>query len=227
MVLKTTNYTIEQSKKIKVLGVYITSGLSNEATVNDMISKINFRLHLIKKVIKYSNYRTAKMVMNSIVLSVFNYGSPLLINSNVRSLQKLNTLLIKCTRPILGFESYKWSVQKIMSKMKWQTFYHTVVYESIMFIHKSIFENIPKTITELVTQSLNNECNIRSGRKFLVIREPKSNKERQTLIYKSIFLYNTLPDIFKTYNPKKLKKYLREYIFHNFPNNSIPKNENI
>ena len=56
-----------------------------------------------------------------------------------------------------------------------------------MFIHKSIFENIPKTITELVTQSLNNECNIRSGRKFLVIREPKSNKERQTLIYKSIF----------------------------------------
>ena len=135
-------------------------------------------------------------------------------------------MLIKCTRPILGFESYKWSIQKIMSKMKWQTFYHTVIYESIMFIHKSIFENIPKTITELVTQSLNNECNIRSGRKFLVIREPKSNKERQTLIYKSIFLYNTLPDIFKTYNPKKLKKYLREYIFHNFPNNSLPKNEN-
>ena len=82
MVLKTTNYTIEQSKKVKVLGVYITSGLSNDATVNDMISKINFRLHLIRKVIRYTNYRTSRMVMNSIIISVFNYGSPLLINSN-------------------------------------------------------------------------------------------------------------------------------------------------
>ena len=39
--LNTTNYTIEQSKKVKILGIYVTSGLCNHTTINDIISKVN------------------------------------------------------------------------------------------------------------------------------------------------------------------------------------------
>ena len=98
--LNTANYTIEQTKKVKILGIYVTSGLCNNATINDIISKVNYRLNILKKVISYTDFRTTKRLFNSIIISVFKYGSPLLINSSTQSLHKLNTLLIKCARPI-------------------------------------------------------------------------------------------------------------------------------
>ena len=45
--LNTTNYTIKQSKKVKILGIYVTSGLCNNATINDIISKVYYRLNIL------------------------------------------------------------------------------------------------------------------------------------------------------------------------------------
>ena len=104
--LETTDYSIEQSTKVKILGMYISAGLCNNANINSIISKVNYRLNILRKVLKYTNYRTSKMLVNSIIISVFKYGCPLLINSNTQSLNKINSLLLKCTRPILGFQSY-------------------------------------------------------------------------------------------------------------------------
>ena len=50
-------------------------------------------------------------------------------------------------------------------------------------------------------------------------------KGNQSTILRAIFLYNSLPDIFRTYNYKKLKKYAKIFINDNFQNNFIPKNE--
>ena len=92
-----------------------------------------------------------------------------MINTDLRSLQKINTLLIECTRPILGYQSYKQSTIKIMNKIKWSTYYHILIYESIMSLHKSVFEWTPETIMELKTFSINMSQNIRSVQKPLMI----------------------------------------------------------
>ena len=113
-----------------------------------------------------------------------------------------------------------------MKALKWNTIYHMIIMESVLFIHKCVFENSPKSITQLLTFSLHRSQNSRNTRKPLVKRQALSVKDKQTLIFKSVYLYNKLPDIFKTYNVKKLKKHLKEFIFEHFPSNSIPKNEN-
>ena len=76
--MKTTNFIIQQSNKIKILGVYVSSSLSNIPNINNVISKVNYRLHILKKVFKYTNKRTSKMLMNSIILSIFKYFSKFL-----------------------------------------------------------------------------------------------------------------------------------------------------
>ena len=205
------------------LGMYVTAGLCNSANINNIISKVNYRLSVIKKVLKYTDYRTSKMLINSTIISIFKYGCPILINSSQQSLNKSNSLLLKCTRPILGFQSYKWSRTKILNNLKWSSIFHMVVYESIMFIHKATFENYPKSICNMLTFSLRGSQNIRSIRKPMVKREPICNKDKNTLIFKSIYLYNKMPDIFRTYNPKKLKKPLKEFIYNTFSSNFIPK----
>ena len=92
--LVTNEYTVEQVNKIKALGVYITAGLTNHAMVNHIISKVNFRLNVLKGIFIYCNIRTKTILMNSLVVSIFRYCSPLLINSNLNLTAKLQTHLI-------------------------------------------------------------------------------------------------------------------------------------
>ena len=40
IILKAATYNIEQSNKVKVLGVYYTSGLDNTANVQNIIQKV-------------------------------------------------------------------------------------------------------------------------------------------------------------------------------------------
>ena len=88
---------------------------------------------------------------------------------------------MKCTRPILGYQSLKWSTTKIMNKLNWLTIPHMIAKESILFLHKISFENIPKSLFNLYTYSHNNSKNIRSHRKIIV--KNNSNSE----IVKKIF----------------------------------------
>ena len=146
------------------------------------------------------------MLINSIILSVFKYSCPLLIDSNKSHINKLNTLLLKCTRPILGFSSYKLNTTTIMKKLKWNTIQHMLIIESCIFIHKSLFEALPVTINELIAYSINRESNVRSIRKPLIREQSPSIKCSQSLIYRAIFFYNQLPDVYRTFNTKKIQK---------------------
>ena len=97
LVLNTTDFIIKQVDKVNILGIYLTVGLSHTATVNSVISKVNFRLKLHRNFFRYTSKRTSLTVMNACILSVFKYACPVLIDSNINLQKKLNTLLIKCT----------------------------------------------------------------------------------------------------------------------------------
>ena len=124
MVLKASTYLIKQEQKIKILGVFVSSGLNNEATINNIISKVNYRSSILRQIYKYANIKTKTIVSTSLVLSIFRYASPILIDSTKQQIQKLQTLLIKTTRPILGFNSYKLSTNQILAKLNWPSVPH-------------------------------------------------------------------------------------------------------
>ena len=50
--LFTGQYIVKQVDKVKILGIYITAGLSNLPTINAIISKINSRMSVLKKICK-------------------------------------------------------------------------------------------------------------------------------------------------------------------------------
>ena len=51
----------------------------------------------------------------------------------------------------------------------------------------------------------------------------KSEKATQSLLYRSIFFINKIPDYIRLYNPKKFSKYYNHYILQNLQNNNVPK----
>ena len=73
MTIQCEQYIITQSVKIKILGIYITNALDNTANVNQIIQKVNFRINVLSKMIKFANTKTKKILYESIIISVFTY----------------------------------------------------------------------------------------------------------------------------------------------------------
>merc|ERR1711867_61231 len=174
LVLRAGNYIIGQKDKIKVLGVFFTSGLTNHVNVSNIISKVNFRMFSMREAFKFSNKKSKIIFFKSMVLSVIRYCSPILIDSDVKMIDKLQTLLMKCTHPILGFASYKLSTLQIMSELRIQTVHLMIMRETIQFIHKVLIKKAPGVIFNLFIQS--NLPNVRGVRKYRVKNVHKSNR---------------------------------------------------
>ena len=155
------------------------------------------------------------------VLSIIRYCSPILIDSDAKMIDKLQTLLMKCTRPILGFASFKMSTLQIMAELRIQTVHLMIMRESIQFIHKVLSKKAPGVIFELFTQS--NMAKVRGVRKYRVKITHKSNKVTNSLFYRAIYLFNCLETEVRNYKVKKLSKYLQDNIKYIFPYNKVPK----
>ena len=97
---------IDQSDKIKILGIYYTSGLDNQPNINKIIQRVDYRISILGKITKYANEKTSLLLYNSLVISIFNYCIGCFLNNSVRQNSKLNTLLNKCTHKILDITSY-------------------------------------------------------------------------------------------------------------------------
>ena len=220
-VLRAGDYIIGQKDKIKVLGVFFTSGLTNHVNVSNIISKVNFRMFSMREAFKFSNKKSKIIFFKSMVLSVIRYCSPILVDSDAKLIDKLQTLLMKCTRPILGFHSFKMSTLQIMSELRIQTVHLMIVRESIQFIHKVLTKKSPGVIYDLFMQS--NLDNIREIRKYRVKNDHKSSNVTNSLFYRAVYFFNCLENEVRNYNVKKLSKYLQDNITYIFPYNKVPK----
>ena len=61
LILNAGEFIIEQVDKIKVLGVFFTSGLSNHANISNIISKINHRMCTMREAFSFSS-KQSKMI---------------------------------------------------------------------------------------------------------------------------------------------------------------------
>ena len=52
--INSENKVIQQVQKLKSLGMYLTSGLANYANINSIVSKVNYRLSLLKVIFKFA-----------------------------------------------------------------------------------------------------------------------------------------------------------------------------
>ena len=147
--------------------------------------------------------------MNLLFISIFGFGFILLTDSNIALLLKLQTLLMKCTRHILGFSSYKMLTIQIMNKLEFNTINHMIIKESI---HKVIFNNEPISLFKMIDFESKNNNNYRKVRKPIMKVVPKYEKASQSLIYRALYLYNRLVEDVRNKNPTQLANYLKKYI---------------
>ena len=119
---------------------------------------------------------------------------------------------MKNSRPILGYISFKWSTNQIMNKLGWLSIHYMIRAESIKFVHRVTFENLPPAINEYLCYSVNREQNEPLCHRVRVKIHPKSAKMAQSLLYRAVFLYNKIDYELKTINPKKFSKKISQLL---------------
>ena len=109
------NYKVKHVGKVKILGFHIQSNLHNDAQIGKTISNINNRLYNIKKLGNQTKFKTRRTLVKSIVIRKLNYALPLLSNSTKLQLQKLNSLIIKSCKVIMGNPCLRWNTMKMLN----------------------------------------------------------------------------------------------------------------
>ena len=171
------DYVIEQSDKIKILGIYYTSGLDNEPNINKIIQRVNYRINILNKLTKYTNVKTSLLLYNSLVVSVFNYCIGCFFNNNVRQNAKLNTLLNKCTHKILGISSYSKTASSNLKRLNWVSFHQMIMMGGVKLFHKVILKQKPIALSQYIRQSMiQTDLDSRLVRHSFIKRQSKTNK---------------------------------------------------
>merc|ERR1712080_94001 len=128
-------------------------------------------------------------IVKSVVIGKLNYALPLLINSTNVQLEKLNTIINKSCRVIIGSPCLKWSASRLQNKCKINNILQLIIEQSLNFIHKIRTNNEPETITELYKQSRNHR---RVDHKLYTAYTPKTNLIKRFLINKVTEIYNNI-----------------------------------
>ena len=97
-----SDYKVNQVPKVKILGHIIQSNLRNDKQINKTISNINNHLYDIKKIGTQTQIKSLTILFKAIVIGKLNYALALLSNSTKAQLQKLNTLITKSCRILIG-----------------------------------------------------------------------------------------------------------------------------
>ena len=126
--------------------------MKNNSQINMLISKLSNRLFNIKKISNKTTHKSRIQLVKSIVIGKLNHTLPFLINSTQRQLEKLNSILIKSARRIIGSPCLKWSSNRLLNKSKLNNIWHMKMEHGLNFIHEIIINQEPESIHDLYTK---------------------------------------------------------------------------
>ena len=163
-------------------------------------------------------------MVKAIVIGKLNYAIALLSNSTQLQLHKLNTLMIKSCRVIMGNPCLRWTRGRLMNKCGLTTICHTITNQGLTYVYKIQKTKIPTLIYEnyaIPQRPKRTNTNLRT------IYTTKSKILKNSLFYKFSDIYSTLPDWLKITEVKNFSKNVTFHIKDNYDPYSFPNTNDI
>ena len=129
--MNASGYKVNQVLKVKILGYIIQTNLHNDKQINKTTANINNCLYNIKKLGTKTLTKSRSILVKAIVIGKLNYSLALLSNSTKSQLQKLNTLITKCCRVIIGNPCLRWTSNRLLNKCNLRTIWHMITEQGL------------------------------------------------------------------------------------------------
>merc|ERR1712082_121216 len=138
-------------------------------------------------------YKTKVILCTILFISIIRYSSGCLTTITDSQTTKINSIMLKISRKIIGIRSYKMSTHKIFEELNWLSFPQMIRYESTKMIYNINILSQPKSILTFF-----NFDNIQSETRRLVRTpslkfRPNMAKTSKTQLFRGVYYYSKLP----------------------------------
>ena len=216
-------FVINQSDHITILGYKILKKLQNDKQINLAIKSCYYKLHCLTQVGKYLNFKTRLQLTNSVIIGILNYGLPLLLCSDQKLLVKLNQVIIKSARFVIGSYCFKYSYNDILKKLDWFSIYQLINIASVKLFRHIILTSKPQPLYVLVKKGQNNKVNTRTVNKYYPKNNPKTSELKNFFINKMCEIWNSLPLGLHNLSNKNFDLKIKKYARNNFNSKKLHK----
>ena len=216
------NHTITQKATTKILGAIINNTLTHKDHIHTVTSSIHYRMHTMRHITQYTVHKTRLVIANAIIISTLNHLLPLLINAHKQELQKLQTLLLKSARLVIGSPCFKWSTSRMLKACNWHTIYHMITVHSMTLMHNIVVHKTPMALYSMLTSYMHNTEGTRHARKIRMTHHAQSDQLNNSFMYKALSIYNTLPISLLTLNTSAFKAEVKNHIISTHRPDCIP-----
>lgn len=112
------NIPIPYSSSVKNLGLHIDNSLRWNVQVNDVSAKVTRTLRLLYRHKNFLPRETKVLLVQALILPVFDYADVCYLDMNANLLNKLDRLLNNCIRFIFGLRKFD-HISHYRAKLKW------------------------------------------------------------------------------------------------------------
>lgn len=196
--IKINNKELAFEDDVKYLGLLIDRNLKFKKHVDYVSKKIGKKIGYFYRVSNHLNLETRISLYNSIILPHFNYCSSVIYTSSVNC-HRLQILQNKAMRFILGVNRYT-SINSMLEVLGWFNVQTNLFIKTMIFIYKLLNNMIPGYLSSRVVRvNTIHTYNTRNCNNYYV-NYTTCTLTKNSLFYKGIIKYNSLPNDLKVIN---------------------------
>ena len=206
---------IENVSIQKLLGVYIDHNLTWDVQINKVCNKLNSKLSLLKRLSHFLNEDMKKLFYNSYIMSTFDYCCPVWAKSKQTHIRKITTLQKRAGKIILQKPMRTPSIE-IFERLKWLTFENRINYHTGILVFKTLNNQCPEYMKDIISFSNNEVYNLRSSvKKDVAHIRFKTQHMKHSFSYHSRLFWNSLPkEIRSALTVQSFKSKSKKYLFN-------------
>ena len=216
MHLSMSGIPIEQVSRIKLLGVFLDSHLSWSDQIDCIITKMGRGLAMVKKCSSYLTSTVMGQVIQSLVFCHLYYCPVVWSAATKVELSKLQLVQNRAARLCLHC-STRTNVAYMHAQLTWLSVEQKLNCSLLMFFRNVIVNKTPEYFYQqfLTANNTHNHNTRNASLGYLTLPTPRTNLQKNTVMYRAISIWNSLPPHFKIIQNKlSFKLAIKAHISH-------------
>ena len=206
---------IQQSSKIRNLGVILDTTLSMSDHVRTIVKNVNFHLRSIYRIRRYLTLESCHHLVRALILSRLDNANSLMLGISAKDRNQLQKLQNRAARIVFRAERLHPSAP-LLRTLHWLPVDQRIKFKVLLYVFKGVHGLAPPYLNEFLVPYSPGRPNLRSGDDKLLLYNPRTTRRYGDISFHADAprLWNALPsDIRNSTSVMTFRKRLKTYLF--------------
>ena len=188
-----TGETLSTVSEARMLGIRLDSDLSFSRHVENLVKDVNLRLATFARISKVAGLRARALYGHGLLLSIFHFGISCYGSACQTRMEKVRVAYDKCVKAIYRPSSHRISAAKMREDLQILSLEQLRDSYDICLVAKMIETGKPKELARHIVSVGREDLRSQSNGNVKVDTIPKTQKLRDSFLYRSVRKYNSIP----------------------------------